>query len=120
MRLLIVLGVLVAPAISHSQAPARACPDSTFFEFQVTRGAHWIADTSLAVHRLPPSRNPANLVQFVVDTTGIPILRSFRVLKVSDRTLIADVRSSLGDWRFTPSTSDGCKVRQYIQTPVGR
>lgn len=120
MKLLVAVAMLAIPALGRAQTSARLCPDSTFFEFQVTRGARWIVDTTLTAHPTAAIRNPANLVQFVVDTTGTPVPGSFRVVKVSDSSLIADVRRSVGEWRYIPSVSDGCKVRQLVQTPVSR
>jgi hypothetical protein len=103
----------------------RPCPDSTtFFEFQVVAAggtaARWISDTALAVHPLPAMRNPANLVQFVVDTAGVPVARTFHPVKVTDANLVAEARQSLTQWRFTPAVRDGCNVRQLVRTPIGR
>ncbi len=121
MNLLLVAWLLAYSAPAPSDAPTRLCPDSTtFFEFQVGVRARWIADTALAVHPLPATGSPRNLVQFVVDTAGAPVTRTFHALKVSDPDLVAEARRSLAQWRFTPAVLDGCNVRQLIQTPIGR
>jgi hypothetical protein len=109
--------------------PAFSCPDSTtFFEFQVVGApghpaghpARWIVDTALAVHPTLSVGNPPNLVQFVVDTSGVPVARTFHAVKVTDAALVEEARQSLLQWRFTPAIRDGCAVRQLIQTPIGR
>lgn len=110
---------------AQPQQPARVCPDSTiFFEFQVGSAdgqpARWISDSSLAVHPMPKIQSPPNLVQFVVDTAGVPVARSFHVLKVTDSAIVAEARASITRWRFTPAIRDGCHVRQLVQTPIGR
>ena len=121
MKLLIALGLFAMPSIVNAQTGTATCADSAlFFEFQVDAPATWIADTALAAHPTPPVRNPANLVAFTIDTAGVPILASLRVLKVSDAAVIAAVRASVAAWRFRPARVRGCPVRQRVQTPVGR
>ena len=119
MKLLIWVVLVVVPGFASAQTPA--CAESPVrFEFQVAARAQWLADSAFAVHPAPAVRNPANLVQFVVDTLGIPLPSTFRVLKAADSTLIAEVRRTFGDWRYTPAVLDGCRVRQLVQTPVSR
>jgi hypothetical protein len=125
MNLLIVVWLHALSASAYYDPHTRPCPDSTtFLEFQIVAGdgqpARWINDTALAVHPIPAVRNPANLVQFVVDTSGIPLARTFHALKVTDATLVEAARQSLARWRFAPAVRDGCVVRQLIQTPIGR
>jgi hypothetical protein len=121
MSLLLFSCLLAYLAPARSGAPTRLCPDSTtFFEFQVGVAARWIADTTLAVHPLAATRSPRNLVQFVVDTAGVPVTRTFHALKVTDPDLVTEARRSLAQWRFTPAVLGGCNVRQLIQTPIGR
>ena len=113
--------IVMSPALAHAQVVGRACKDSTpYFEFQLATPARWFADSTLEVHPLPAVRNPANLVQFVIDTDGVPITRTFRVLKMTDSTIVAVARASLDKWAYVPAVRDGCRVRQLIQTPIGR
>jgi hypothetical protein len=125
MNLVVVAWLFAASAAVHREPPTRLCPDSTtFFEFQVVaaggKPARWLTDTALAVHPVPATGNPANLVQFVVDTAGVPVARTFHALKVTDAVLVAAALQSLAQWRFIPAVRDGCNVRQLIQTPIGR
>jgi hypothetical protein len=119
MRLLLCTALLALPAIAVAQSPA--CTDSTVhFEYQMFRPAQWLADTALAVHPTAAVRDPANVIQFVVDTLGVPQPRTFRTLKVADSTLVAEARRTLSSWRYTPGLLNGCRVRQLVQTPIGR
>jgi hypothetical protein len=121
MSLLLVAWLLAYSTPARAEAPRRLCPDSTtFFEFQVGVAARWIADTTLTVHPLAATPSPPNLVQFVVDTAGVPVIRAFHALKVTDPDLVTEARRSLAQWRFTPAVLDGCNVRRLIQTPIGR
>ena len=125
MKFLIVVWLRALPAPAYHEPHMRPCPDSiTFFEFQVVavdgQRARWIVDTALAVHPTPAVRNPPNLVQFVVDTSGVPVAHTFHALKVTDAALVEEARQSLARWRFAPAVRDGCTVRQFMQTPIGR
>ena len=111
--------MLGSPALLSAQSPA--CADSALhFEWQMSAPARWVADTAAVVHPTASVRDPANLIQFVVDTLGVPQPRTFRALKVADSALVAEVRRTFINWRFTPALLNGCRARQLVQTPVGR
>ena len=119
MKFLTCVAILALPALAFAQSSA--CTDSTVhFEYQMSPPARWLVDTAAAVHPAAPVRNPANLVQFVVDTLGVPQPRSFRALKVADSALVDEARRTFTAWRYTPGQLNGCRVRQLVQTPIGR
>jgi hypothetical protein len=119
MRLLLCTALLALPAITLAQSAA--CTDSTVhFEYQLPAPARWIPDSTSAVHPTAAVRDPANLIQFVVDTAGFPQARSFRALRVMDSALVADARRTFSSWRYIPGLLNGCRVRQLVQTPIGR
>ena len=123
MRIWIAAALLSLPGMAHAQARPPACADTAIrFEFQVTMNggelARWIVDTTVSVRPTPRVPSPANIVQFAVDTLGLPIPWSFRVLRIADSSLIAETRRSVALWRFHPATVNGCVVRQLVQTPV--
>jgi hypothetical protein len=119
MRLLLGTAILALPAVALAQSPT--CGDSTVhFEYQLSRPARWLEDTTLAVHPTAATRAPANLVQFVVDTLGLPEPKTFRALKIADSVLVAEARPALPSWRYMPGVLDGCRVRQLVQTPIRR
>jgi hypothetical protein len=113
-------GLLVGLPIA-APAQSRACADSiVYFEFQVSAQAVWIPDTVAAVHPRAPVRDAANLIQFVVDTLGVPQVRTFRAIKIADSALVFDARRALERWRYSPGLRNGCRVRQLVQTTIER
>lgn len=107
-----------------SRASAQACatPEHPFFEFQVDQPAAYLGDTT----RVPrPTENrlmrisehpEALVVQFVVDTLGVPDVRSFHVLQSLSTIAVESVRAAFSKWRFSPAMRAGCRVPQVIQT----
>ena len=120
MRAFLLSMLTLLPFAAQAQS-APVCPDSGLhFEFQTSRPARWVSDTTLVVRPTAAIQNPANLVQFVVDPAGVPEPRSFRVLRSTDSALVVDVRQTFVRWRYSSAMMHGCRVRQLIQTPVGR
>jgi hypothetical protein len=115
-----ILGILIGlPCAVAAQTPA--CADSTIhFEYQMSTPARWISDTTISVRPTAAVRYPDNLIQFVVDTIGVPQTRTFRALKIADSALVGDARRALASWRYSPGLLNGCRVKQVVQTPVGR
>lgn len=119
MKTLAALGLLalVPAARLGAQAAAAPCATQPFFEFQVEQPARALDDT-VKGPRLIDERRPANLVQFIVDTTGHVELASFRVLAMDDRALVRRLREQLPDRHFAPARIGACAVRQLVQTGV--
>jgi hypothetical protein len=126
-----VLALLASPVAG--QAHAQQCPparadvptDRPYFEFQVETPAAFVADTALPLRPIPVvliDRKPdpaQDVVQFVVDTAGVPIARTFRVLRATPAASAA-ARATFERWRFRPALVGGCKVPQLVQTAIGR
>jgi len=107
---------------------AQTCapPEHPAFEFQVTQPAEYRGDT-VRVPRPAPARfvsireHPeALVVQFVVDTLGVPDPRSFKVLHSPSGGAADSARVAMAMWRFSPAVRDGCRVPQLVQTDVVR
>ena len=119
MKTLLIAAVLCVPALAEAQS--HACVDSTVhFEFQMSTPARWLPDSTLVVHPTPSVRNPSNLIQFIVDTLGAVQPSTFKVLKVADSAAVLEARRSVARWRFSPAILDDCRVKQLVQTPIGR
>jgi len=92
----------------------------TYFEFQVEQQAKLLPGAPSP--RYPDMLRSAHiegsvLAQFVVDTTGRPIMDTFKVLK-SDHDLFTNaVRNSLPMMRFAPARVGGKAVKQLVQMP---
>lgn len=122
--LLTASGVLLCAAV-----PVRGqqCipPANPAFEFQVDMPASAIPDSTHphpAANRFAARKDDpeAIIVQFVVDTSGVPIARSFQILKSPSPALSDSLRAVFSLWRFTPSRQGACKVPQLVQTAVVR
>ena len=57
------------------------------------------------------------LVEFVVDTTGVPDPETFGVVLTTDPLFTESVRRAVLATRFTPALREGSKVRQLVQMP---
>ncbi len=57
------------------------------------------------------------LVQFAVDSTGRPVLETFKVLRTPDRLLSDAVQQAVASFRFEPARKAGRPVRQLVQQP---
>jgi hypothetical protein len=49
-------------------------------------------------------------IDVVVDTVGRADMKTFKVVKVSNRWFTENVRGVIGKWTFTPALLAGCKV----------
>jgi hypothetical protein len=123
-RSLFVFALLSAMSAVSSRASAQACavPEHPFFEFQVDQPAAYLGDTARVPRPtedrlLRISQHPeALVVQFVVDTLGVPDVRSFHVLQSLSMIAADSVRAAFSKWRFSPAIRAGCRVPQVIQT----
>jgi TonB family protein len=90
-----------------------------YFEFQVTQTVRQLSGHPPAY---PPALLEAHigghvLVQFVVDTTGRPEMRTFKVLMSSNPMFADAVREALPSMRYEPAKLQGRRVRQVVQQP---
>lgn len=95
------------------------------FEFQVDVPAQAIPDSTHphpAADRFVARRDDADaiIVQFVVDTAGVPLPASFRVLKTPSAQMTDSVKAAFPGWRFTRARQGNCFVAQLVQTAVVR
>lgn len=49
-------------------------------------------------------------IDVVIDTLGRADMKTFKVVKVSNRWFVENVRGVIGKWTFTPALLAGCKV----------
>ena len=117
------------PAADPSVKPARmTAPDA------IVTCQDWVqravADPQIGVERVPspialepapfPKRLPKGVldkngrgevhIRVLVDTLGVPDMRTFTVVKSSHPTLTRSVRTAVGKWKFVPAEVGGCKV----------
>ncbi len=94
--------------------------DGVYFEYQVENPV--MPDSGSRAPIYPAQLRSAGvegqvLVQFVVDTTGVVDLSSFKVLKGSDPRFVEAVRDVLPGMRFVSARTGGRKVKQLVQQP---
>jgi bla regulator protein blaR1 len=100
--------------------PQRVTDKQTFTDFQVEKQATPLPDNPGP--RYPQELQLSNIegsvtAQFVVDTTGLPIMETFKVLRSTDVRFIPSVRDALAKWRFAPADVGGKKVKQLLRMP---
>ena len=97
--------------------PTVAAPGQAFFEFQVE-------DPVAPLHNVSPTY-PAELraagvggqviAQYVVDTTGLADVRTYKVIEATRPEFAEAVREALPRMQFTPARIGGRKVKQLVQ-----
>jgi TonB family protein len=95
-------------------------PNYVYFEFQVEKRVS-AAPGSPAPH-YPPVLKAAGtqgqvLAQFVVDTAGLALASSFKVLRSDHAQFTEAVRTALDSLRYLPAELHGHKVKQLVQQP---
>jgi TonB family protein len=107
--------------LRRGDGPVPVKDNQTYFEFQVEKTASIRAGTAIAP-KYPTELRTANiegevLAQFTVDTTGAPVMETFKVLKSTHDLFTQAVRSALPGMRFNPALVGGRPVRQLVQMP---
>jgi TonB family protein len=107
--------------LRESDGPVPMSAKQTYFEFQVEQTVTARPGTSPAP-KYPAELRAANiegevLAQFTVDTTGAPIVETFKVLRSTHDLFTQAVRNALPTLRFNPARVGGRPVRQLVQMP---
>ena len=110
-----------AATLKRADGPVPMTEDQTYFEFQVEQTATVRAGTA-ARPQYPAELRTANiegevLAQFTVDTTGSPVMETFKVLKSTHDLFTQTVKSALPTMHFNPAMVGGKPVRQLVQMP---
>jgi hypothetical protein len=116
------LGYLAVTA-SNARSQACAASEHPYFEFQVDRPASYRGDTTVVPRPRDQKRGEEegpgfHLVSFIVDTAGVPDVRSFKTLKSPSLEISRATRDAFVGWRYRPAEINGCRVPQLIQTAV--
>lgn len=119
----VVGAALIAAMLTASGLSAQQCvaPARPFFDFQVDTPAEFIPDSAAGpspARSSGPAGNELALVQFLVDSLGVPDPRTYKVLTARDPALAAAGRDAMRRWRFRPAMLRGCRVVQLVQTPL--
>lgn len=92
------------------------CPTGLplFTETAVQVPARFVTDSGVRPRPVPTRRDSANVVRFVVDTTGRVEPRTLQALRVADSSIFRRAQNSVGRWRYEPARASGCRVRQVV------
>ena len=113
-----------------SYHPLDQCPPPSqfagrpYFEFQVSQPAVYLGKDSMRVrpdatqHGTPPHPPDFALAQFVVDSLGVPIPGTLKLLIKPTGFPMQAVEFAITEWRFRPARVDTCQVAQVVQTPL--
>ncbi len=114
--LCLVVGSLRTSAQSPVQAVFAPCPTGLplFTEASVQVPARLVADSTVRPRPVSTQRDSANVVSFVVDTTGRVEPSTLVALHVADSSLFRRVQNNIGRWRYEPARASGCRVRQVV------
>ena len=95
-------------------------PEQVYFDSQVDRPVRIAPGVPLPVFPDSLARLGIGgdvIVSFVVDTTGVADLASFRVVKAPNPLLVEAVRGAVPEMRYIPAEIGGKKVKQLVNQP---
>ncbi len=117
-----IMGSFTRPSAANPAAAASGAtckpPENPYFEFQVERPARYIPDASVSPS--PNGKSAAQtLVQFVVDTVGVPDAKTLKILKEpAGGAPVDEIKAAVLKWRYFPAKIGACAVPELVQTPV--
>ena len=100
--------------------PREVNTDQPYFEFQVEKQVQTMPGSPQPHYPVAMKRAGLEgevLAQYVVDTTGLADVRTFKVLKTTRPEFADAVKEGLPTMRFTPAEIGGRKVKQLVQQP---
>ena len=108
-----------AQSVGPTSAEGKQAPAGAYFEFQVEQPARFVEGPAPVYPAALRAQNVNGQViaQYVVDTTGLPIVSTFKVIESSHADFTAAVREAIDGMRFSPATVGGRKVKQLLQQP---
>jgi hypothetical protein len=120
--------VLIVALLQSSFTEAQVCPPAppsagapAWFEFQVETHAQFIPGggelpfPDATLNQRTPYPSDYALVQFIVDTSGVPIAKSLKILMRPEGLVADSVGAAVPRWRFQPAMARGCHVPQLVQ-----
>ena len=108
-----------AQAAGPTSAEGKQAPAGAYFEFQVEQPAAFLEGPAPVYPAALRAQNVNGQViaQYVVDTTGLPIVSTFKIIESSHPDFTASVREAIGGMRFSPALVGGRRVKQLLQQP---
>ena len=122
--------VLTVTLLQPPQRPATPCPPPSpyagrpYFDFQVQRPAVYLGTDTTRIRPdatqrgTPPYPADFALAQFVVDSLGVPIPGTLKLLITPHGFPMDAVGFAVTAWRYRPARIEACAVAQLVQTPL--
>ena len=103
--------------------PPSAFPGRPYFDFQVDKAAVYTGKDSVPIRPIEqrmsrPYPSDFALAQFIVDSLGVPVPGTLKLLIHPKGLSREDVLLALVDWRYQPARVAECRVPQLVQTPL--
>jgi len=114
------------PAVEMPEGPrdvlvplATAEAQRMYFDFQVERQVRVRRSVRPTYPSAAAGRQASGevLVQVAIDSTGVPVPETLRILRSPDESLSWAAREAVLQWRFEPARLRGRSVRQMVQLP---
>jgi hypothetical protein len=108
-------------ALQQPETPEPACAPgggdtthATYYEFQVGG-----APRQLVAGPVPAGSRGAFVVQFIVDTAGIPVASSVKVVgrPPNESSASSELATSVSRLRYEPASYHGCRIWLVLQEP---
>jgi hypothetical protein len=118
------VGLVLCVSASNAQSPVQSifatCPTPArvYSALQVQTPAKLIPDSSGSQRSGAKPSQSANVVEFVVDTLGVPDTRTLKAHGVADTLDLKRAARAISGWRYSPAIASGCKVPQRVTADV--
>jgi len=98
---------------------AKAEAERMYFDFQVERQVRVRRSVRPTYPSAAAGRGAIGevLVQVAIDSTGVPVAETLRILRSPDELLSSAAKEAVLQWRFEPARLRGRAVHQMVQRP---
>ncbi len=122
--------VVAFAMLQAADRPLERCPPPSqfagrpYFDFQVSQPAVYLGKDSTRIrpdatqNGMPRHPPDFALAQFVVDSLGVPIPGTLKLLMEPIGFPREALSFAITEWRYRPARVDTCRVAQVVQTPL--
>lgn len=124
-RMLSTVALLQSTLVQAQECPPKPPAGApAWFDFQVETPARFVPGSGqlpfpdVTLNQGRPYPSDFALVQFIVDTSGVPVATSLKLLLRPEGLVTDSVTAAVGRWRYRPALARGCRVPQLVQTAL--
>jgi protein TonB len=92
----------------------RTANPATYFEYQVEKPARRIPVSGVPVRPASETGQARVFAQFVVDTAGVPLLKTYHTLEATSDASALALQEAMKTIRYSPAEIGGRRVRQLV------